>query len=152
MSGSRGAVARCSGAAVLPIVRVAWWFPIRFASNGPLVCPRYILEHTQLLSEHATGYYLLHCINLQVSRPLDRPATRRVTSAGHRERGGHAFCFAGPSPPFSPLPFSLASKSSSPGHRAPMRDTRRDMRELIANRAGCLPPFHLLVVLICKLC
>jgi len=26
---------------------------------------QYILEHTQLLSEHATGYYLLHCINLQ---------------------------------------------------------------------------------------
>jgi len=26
---------------------------------------QYILQHTQLLSEHATGYYLLHCINLQ---------------------------------------------------------------------------------------
>lgn len=26
---------------------------------------QYILDHTQLLSEHATGYYLLHCINLQ---------------------------------------------------------------------------------------
>jgi len=25
----------------------------------------YILKHTELLSEHATGYYLLHCINLQ---------------------------------------------------------------------------------------
>mmetsp|Transcript_27550 Transcript_27550/g.87637 ORF Transcript_27550/g.87637 Transcript_27550/m.87637 type:complete len:356 (+) Transcript_27550:74-1141(+) len=28
---------------------------------------QYILEHTQLLSEHATGYYLLHCINLQAA-------------------------------------------------------------------------------------
>lgn len=27
---------------------------------------QYILEHTDLLSEHATGFYLLHCINLQV--------------------------------------------------------------------------------------
>jgi cell division cycle protein 37 len=26
---------------------------------------QYILSNTQLLSEHATGYYLLHCINLQ---------------------------------------------------------------------------------------
>ena len=26
---------------------------------------KYVLEHTDLLSEHATGWYLLHCINLQ---------------------------------------------------------------------------------------
>jgi len=26
---------------------------------------QFVLKHTQLLSEHATGYYLLHCINLQ---------------------------------------------------------------------------------------
>jgi len=26
---------------------------------------QYILQHTELLSEHATGFYLLHCINLQ---------------------------------------------------------------------------------------
>lgn len=26
---------------------------------------QYILKHTELLSEHATGFYLLHCINLQ---------------------------------------------------------------------------------------
>merc|ERR1719271_2152693 len=27
---------------------------------------QFVLKHTQLLSEHATGFYLLHCINLQV--------------------------------------------------------------------------------------
>jgi len=27
---------------------------------------QFILQHTELLSEHATGFYLLHCINLQV--------------------------------------------------------------------------------------
>jgi len=26
---------------------------------------QFVLKHTQLLSEHATGFYLLHCINLQ---------------------------------------------------------------------------------------
>merc|ERR1712146_286236 len=26
---------------------------------------QYILDHTELLSEHATGFYLLHCITLQ---------------------------------------------------------------------------------------
>jgi len=26
---------------------------------------QYVLAHTQLLSEHATGFYLIHCINLQ---------------------------------------------------------------------------------------
>lgn len=29
---------------------------------------QYILDHTDLLSEHATGFYLLHCINLQVEK------------------------------------------------------------------------------------
>lgn len=26
---------------------------------------QFVLKHTQLLSEHATGFYLIHCINLQ---------------------------------------------------------------------------------------
>merc|ERR1719399_1257347 len=29
------------------------------------VSQEFVLKHTQLLSEHATGFYLLHCINLQ---------------------------------------------------------------------------------------
>ena len=28
----------------------------------------FVLKHTQLLSEHATGFYLLHCINLQAEK------------------------------------------------------------------------------------
>ena len=46
---------------------------------------QFVLKHTQLLSEHATGFYLLHCINLQ-ARPRESNLTTLRPHAPCRQR------------------------------------------------------------------
>ena len=99
---------------------------------------QYVLAHTQLLSEHATGFYLLHCINLQVpplplrTPPLSPPRSAAQSAPERRvpqsvsegsERAGHgpAVCWAclpGRPSPTLRLPMTHRPPSDSPCNSA----------------------------------